>query len=161
MPSDSERADRGDGMQIKGFNRVELIVRPDQMDEARARFNDLLGLQLPAPHRVSRDRALSSTDFDGHIELVAPVDPEMAMSMTLAEHGPGQIGPLVWDVDDLDTARDWLDEHDLRVAYEYDSRSGNEDEQAAAVRQLILDKDQWFGFTITLMQRFGVQPPNG
>ena len=142
-------------MKIKGFNRVELIVRPDQIEAARAQFNDLLDLELPPPHQVSRGRALSSTDFDGFIELVAPVDPAMAMSITLAEHGPGQVGPLVWEVEDLDAARDWLQARNLRVAYEYDSRDGNEQERAAGVRQLILDKDQWFGFTVTLMQRFG------
>ena len=142
-------------MEIKGFNRVELIVRPDQIEAARAQFNELLGLKLPPPHQVSRGRALSSTDFDGFIELVAPVDPEMAMSITLAEHGPGQVGPLVWEVEDLDAARDWLRERNLRVAYEYDSRDGNAEEKAAAVRQLILDKDQWFGFTVTLMERSG------
>ena len=142
-------------MEIKGFNRVELIVRPDQIEAARAQFNELLGLELPPPHQVSRGRALSSTDFDGFIELVAPVDPEMAMSITLAEHGPGQVGPLVWEVADLDAARDWLQARDLRIAYEYDSRAGNAEEKAAAVRQLILDKDQWFGFTVTLMERSG------
>jgi Glyoxalase/Bleomycin resistance protein/Dioxygenase superfamily len=142
-------------VQIKGFNRVELIVRPDQIEAARAQFNGLLGLKLPPPHQVSRGRALSSTDFDGFIELVAPVDPEMAMSVTLAEHGPGQVGPLVWEVEDLDAARDWLQERNLRVAYEYDSRAGNAAEKAAGVRQLILDKDQWFGFTVTLMERSG------
>ena len=118
-------------MKIKGFNRVELIVRPDQIEAARAQFNELLGLKLPPPHEVSRGRALSSTDFDGFIELVAPVDPEMAMTITLTEHGPGQVGPLVWEVEDLDAAREWLSECNLRVAYEYDSRTGNEEERAA------------------------------
>lgn len=140
-------------MKIKGFNRVELIVRPDEIEVARAQFNELLGLNLPPPHEVSGGRALSSTDFDGFIELVAPVDPEMAMTFTLAQHGPGQVGPLVWEVEDLDAAREWLAARDLRVAYEYDSRTGNEEERAAGARQLILDKDQWFGFTVTLMER--------
>lgn len=140
-------------MRIKGFNRVELIVRPDEIEAARTQFNELLGLRLPAPHEVSRGRALSSTDFDGHIELVAPVDPDMPMTAILAQHGPGQIGPLVWEVESLDAAREWLQERDLRIAYEYDSRIGNAEEQAAGARQLILDRDQWFGFTVTLMER--------
>jgi hypothetical protein len=138
---------------IKGFNRVELIVKPDEIETARAQFNKLLGLHLPPPHEVSGGRALSSTDFEGSIELVAPVDPDMALARTLVEHGSGQIGPLVWEVDDVDAAREWLDAQGLRVAYEYDSTTGNEHERVASVRQLILDKDQWFGFTVTLMQR--------
>ena len=141
-------------VRIRGFNRVELIVRPDQIESARAQFNELLGLNLPVPHEVSGGRALSATDFGGFIELVAPIDPRMPLTRTLVEHGPGQIGPLVWEVEDLDEARRWLDQRGLRVAFEYDSRSGNEEERRAAVRQLVLDKDQWFGFTVTLMQRF-------
>jgi hypothetical protein len=43
----------------------------------------------------------------------------------------------------------------LRIAYEYDSRTGNDGERAAGARQLILDKNQWFGFTVTLMERVG------
>ena len=71
----------------------------------------------------------------------------------LAEHGPGQIGPLVWETDDVDSARQWLGERDLRILFEYDSRAGSTEEAAAGVYQLILDPSQWFGFHITLMQR--------
>jgi hypothetical protein len=62
---------------------------------------------------------------------------------------------LVWEVEDLDAAREWLSERNLRIAYEYDSRTGNAEERAAGARQLILDKSQWFGFTVTLMERVG------
>jgi hypothetical protein len=140
------------------FNRVELIVRPDEIEAARQQFNDLIGLRLPTPHHVSGGRALSATDFDGFIELVAPIDDTMPLGVVLAEHGAGQIGPLVWEVDDLEEARQWLAERDLRIVYEYDSTTGNEEERAANVKQFVLDKSQWFGFVVTLMQR-NVIPP--
>jgi len=61
-------------MEIVGFNRVELVVREDQIDSAVAQFNELLGLNLPRPHPIEGVPVLSATDFDGFIEFVAPID---------------------------------------------------------------------------------------
>ena len=140
-------------MKVLGFNRVELIVREDQIEDAVRQFNELLGTRLPRPHPIEGNPVLSSTDFDGSVELVAPIDGKGPFADRLDAQGAGQIGPLVWEVDDIDAARGWLAERGLRITYEYDSTKGNTAEAAAAVRQLILDPDQWFGFTVTLMQR--------
>jgi len=142
-------------MKIRGFNRVELIVREDQIGDAVAQFNELLGTHLPEPHPIESNPILSSTDFDGSIEFVAPRGGEGPFAQRLAEKGSGQIGPLVWEIEDVDAARSWLTERGFRITYEYDSREGNASEAAMAVRQLILDPEQWFGFTVTLMQRHG------
>ena len=139
-------------MQIIGFNRVELIVREDEIDRAIEQFNEVLGLHLPKPHAIEGRPILSATDFDGSIEFVAPVGGEGNFGAKLAL-GPGQIGPLVWEVANIDEARDWLNEHGYTIRVEYDSRQGNDDERAAAVQQLVLDPDQWFGFSVTLMYR--------
>ncbi len=96
---------------------------------------------------------LSATDFDGFIELVAPTSPEGAFAAKL-QRGPGQIGPLVWEVSDVDETRNWLDSNGYRIAFEYDSRQGNDEERARPVHQLVLDPTQWFGFNVTLMRRF-------
>ena len=138
-------------MEILGFNRVELVVRDDQIEDAVTQFNELLGTQLPKPHAIEGHGHLSSTDFDGSIEFVAPVRREGAFANKLEP--AGQVGPLVWEVADVDAARGWLNERGYRIVYEYDSRKGNADEAAAAVRQLVLDPEQWFGFSVTLMQR--------
>ena len=50
-------------MEILGFNRVELIVGEDQIDDAVRQFNDLLGLRLPQPHAIEGQPVLSATDF--------------------------------------------------------------------------------------------------
>ncbi|HEX4432458.1 MAG TPA: VOC family protein [Frankiaceae bacterium] len=141
-------------MRIKGFNRVEIIVREDEIEQAVRQFNDVFGLNLPNPHAIQSAPVLSSTDFDGHLEVVAPVGGQGSFAAKL-ERGPGQIGPLVWEIEDIDEARAWLGEHDYRITYEYDSRQGNDAEQHAAVQQLILDPAQWFGFNVTLMKRYG------
>jgi hypothetical protein len=57
------------------------------------------------------------------------------------------------EIDDVDSAREWLRERGFRIFFEYDSSAGNADEAAAHVYQLILDPTQWFGFHVTLMQR--------
>jgi hypothetical protein len=96
---------------------------------------------------------LSATDFDGSIELVAPLGGEGPFANRLARGGPGQIGPLVWEVADIEQTREWLSRNGYRIFYEYDSSQGNEFERATNVHQLVLDPDQWFGFSVTLMQR--------
>jgi len=140
-------------VRIKGFNRVELVVAEDQIGDAVRQFNDLLGMNLPEPHLIAGQPVLSASDFDGHIELVAPVNGEGSFGRRLDEHGPGQIGPLVWEVEDVDESRAWLGDRGLRIIFEYDSTKGNESERRHGVRQLVLDPDQWFGFNVTLMQR--------
>lgn len=140
---------------VIGFHRVELIVGEDQIEAAVTQFNEAFGLNLPAPHPISEAPVLSSTDFDGGLELVAPVGGEGHFAAKLADAGPGQIGPLVWEIDDVDAARAWLDDHGYRIVYEYDSRTGPDAAAVSPVHQLILDPAQWYGFSVTLMKRFG------
>lgn len=142
-----------DRIRIKGFNRVELVVAEDEMERAVEQFNQVLGTKLPRPIAIEGHPVLSSTDFDGAIELVSSVDGEGPFAAKLAEHGRGQIGPLVWEIEDFEQARAWLREHDYRVMFEYDSTQGNEAEASTPVRQLVLDPQQWFGFLVTLMER--------
>jgi len=141
-------------MKILGFNRVELIVAEGEIEQAVKQFNEAFGLQMPKPHRIEGVPVLSATDRDGGLEIVAPVGNEGGFAEKLARGGPGQIGPLVWEIEDVDEARAWLAEHDYRIQFEYDSRLGKVDESATAVHQLILDPSQWFGFSVTLMKRF-------
>lgn len=140
-------------MEIIGFNRVELIVGEDEIHDAVQQFNEILGRHLPEPHAIQGAPVLSATDFDGGVELVAPVHGEGNFGKRLAEHGPGQIGPLVFEVADIDEAREFVTSRGYRIKFEYDSTKGNADEAKAAVYQLVLDPEQWFGFNVTLMQR--------
>ena len=136
-------------MKVKGFNRVELIVREDQIEQAVQQFNDVLGTKLPKPIAIEGHPVLSSTDFDGSIEFVAAPKGEGPF----ANRGVGAFGPLVWEIEDLSSARSWLEANGYTIQFEYDSTQGSEAEASTAVRQLILDPDQWFGFHVTLMER--------
>jgi ketosteroid isomerase-like protein len=146
---------------VLGFNRVELVVREDEIEAAVEQFNAAFGLRLPRPHAIEGHPVLSATDFDGHVELVAPVGGDGPFGRRLAEHGAGQIGPLVWEIADVDEARSWLADHGYRIFFEYDSRNGNAAERSAAVHQLVLDPAQWFGFSVTLMRRFDAVASSG
>jgi hypothetical protein len=141
-------------MKILGFNRVELIVAESEIEQAVEQFNEAFGLHMPKPRSIVGVPVLSATDFDGGLELVASVGDEGGFAEKLARGGPGQIGPLVWEIEDVDEARGWLAEHDYRIQFEYDSRPGNVEKGVTAVQQLVLDPSQWFGFSVTLMKRF-------
>jgi predicted DNA-binding transcriptional regulator YafY len=60
---------------------------------------------------------------------------------------------LVWEVADIDAARSWVLERGFRIRFEYDSSTGNASERNTGVYQLVLDPTEWFGFSVTLMQR--------
>ena len=51
----------------------------------------------------------------------------------------------MWEVDDIDSAASGRTSNGLAIAYEYESEEG--------IRQIIFDRDEWFGFTVTFMQR--------
>lgn len=136
-------------MKVKGFNRVELVVREDEIEKAAAQFNEVLGTRLPRPIAIEGHPVISSTDFEGSIELVAAPGGEGPF----AGRGAGAIGPLVWEVEDIDDARSWLEANGYAIQFEYDSTQGSAEEASTAVRQLILDPGQWFGFHVTLMER--------
>ena len=136
-------------MKVLGFNRVELIVPEEKIHAAVKQFNEVLGTKMPSPIAIQGHPVLSATDFDGSIEFVAPLDGEGPF----AGRGEGEIGPLVWEIESFDDAKAWLLENDYRIFFEYDSTKGNAKEASIPVRQLVLDPEQWFGFSVTLMER--------
>ena len=131
-------------MKILGFNRVELLLPPDEIDAAVAKFNDTFGFRLEPPHRVAGQPVLSTTDFAAGIELIAPAGAASPLAARLAEKGRGGIGPLVWEVEDLDAAREHLVRRGCRIYFEFEGEG---------VRQICLDPDEFFGYVITFMQR--------
>ena len=131
-------------MKILGLNRVELLLPADEIEAAVAKLNDAFGFQLAPPHRVAGQPVLSTVDFAAGIELIAPGGEGSPLAARLAEKGRGGIGPIVWEVDDLDAARDHLLRKGYRIYYEFEGEG---------VRQICLDPDEFFGYVITFMQR--------
>jgi catechol 2,3-dioxygenase-like lactoylglutathione lyase family enzyme len=131
-------------MEILGFNRVELMMSPEDMYDAVERFNDLLGTSFEAPQLVSDGNVLTTTDWDNKIELFGPAHSDSPQFAALERVGRGGIGPLVWEVDNIDEAREYVLNKGYRIRYEY---------QEAGVQQIVLDPKQFFGYLITFMQR--------
>jgi hypothetical protein len=52
-------------VKIGPFNRVELVVREDEIHDAVQQFNELLGLHLPKPHAIAGVPVLSATEENG------------------------------------------------------------------------------------------------
>jgi catechol 2,3-dioxygenase-like lactoylglutathione lyase family enzyme len=131
-------------MKILGFNRVELMMSPEDMNEAIERFNDLLGTSFEPPRVVSDGNILTTTDWNNKIELFGPAHADSPQAASLTRKGRGGIGPLVWEVDNIDEAREYVLGKGYRILFEY---------QEVGVKQIILDPEQLFGYLITFMQR--------
>ncbi len=131
-------------MEILGFNRVELMMSPEDMHEAVERFNDLLGTSFEQPRLVSDGNILTTTDWDNKIEFFGPAHARSPQYAVLEKMRSGGIGPLVWEVDNIDEAREYVLGKGYRIHYEYEE---------AGVKQIVLDPKQFFGYLITFMER--------
>ena len=131
-------------MRIQRFNRVELLIEEKDIEEAVAKFNDLFGFHLPPPDPVPGQKVRSSTDYDAQIEFFAPHGEGSPLERRLKEKGRGAIGPLVWEVDDIEEAKQWAVSKGINIVFEFTSETG--------IRQLHFDPDQFFGYGVTLTQ---------
>jgi hypothetical protein len=120
------------------------MMSPEDMNEAIERFNDLLGTSFEPPRVVSDGNILTTTDWNNKIELFGPAHADSPQAASLTRKGRGGIGPLVWEVDNIDEAREYVLGKGYRILFEY---------QEVGVKQIILDPEQLFGYLITFMQR--------
>ena len=74
-------------MKILGFNRVELMMSPDDMEHAIEQFNDLLGTSFGPPRVVADGNVLTTTDWTNKIELFGPAHADSPQSASLAKKG--------------------------------------------------------------------------
>jgi hypothetical protein len=131
-------------VQIKRFNRVELLIQESDIEAAVEKFNDLFGFHLPPPDPVPGQKVRSSTDYDAQIEFFAPHGEGSPLAQRLEQKGRGAIGPLVWEVDDIEEAKQWATSKGINIVFEFTSESG--------IRQIHFDPDQFFGYGVTLTQ---------
>jgi hypothetical protein len=132
-------------MQVERMNRVELLLPGDDVGDAVRVFNEVLGGHFSAPEDLPEVQIRTSVDYALGIELYGPIDDRSPIAGVF-ETKPrrGSIGPLVWEVADLDATRKEVEERGFRIVYEYG---------APGVRQLHLDAEQLFGFGVTFTER--------
>lgn len=140
-------------MKIRRFHQVELLLPGQDIPEAARLFNELLGGHLPAPAKVPGQEVIATADNALGISFFGPSEPGSPLSRAFdAKPRRGSIGPLAWEVDDLDAARDEVGAKGYRVVYEF----GEPGERA-----FYLDAGQLFGYQVTFTEADGTagSPP--
>jgi hypothetical protein len=131
-------------LRILGFDRVELLLDEEHIHEAAERFNELLGTSFAPPRRTAGGDVWTTTDRANHVELYGPAGPDSRIAASPAAKGRGAIGPLVWEVANIDEARAFVVERGHRIHFEY---------QEDGIKQIVLDPDEWYGYLITFIER--------
>jgi hypothetical protein len=126
------------------FQRVELLMSGDRIEPARTAFNDLLGGRIPPAEYIADVNVLTTMDLDIGIELFGPASPASRIHRHLDRKGAGAIGPLVFEVDDLDHAKAEAQVKGFRVVYEFG---------IPGERQVHFDDEQLFGYGVTFTER--------
>ena len=136
-------------MKLIGLNRIELLVRDP--DAAERDLSSLLGgLNFQREDVVDQASPMDCRiDWDAGIEIVHPGSPEHPVGQLLADKGE-HVFTVVFEVESLDAARDWVREQGFEIMYEYDdAREG----RPATMRQLTVDPARTHGLLITLLER--------
>jgi hypothetical protein len=132
-------------MRVKRLNRVELLLPANQIDGAVKTFADLLGVRIDPPELLAANQVLSTACWEAGIELIAPGGPESVLHGLLEQQGGvGAIGPIVWEVDNVDDIRRYCEQNDIAVIYEFKHENG---------RQISLAAEQCFGYIATFIER--------
>jgi hypothetical protein len=129
---------------VRCFHRVELLMAGDDIEDARRVFSDLLGSDIAPVQHLVEQQVLTTVAPQLGIELLAPASRESRTQAHLERKGRGAIGPLVWEVDDLDAAKQRALDKGFGVSFEYGEPPN---------RQVHLDAEQLFGYGVTFTER--------
>jgi catechol 2,3-dioxygenase-like lactoylglutathione lyase family enzyme len=143
----TERASEGLGVQptnVRRFQRVELLVAGEDIAAAIAVFRDVLGADMAPPIHIEEHGILTTWDLRLGIEIFGPSRSDSRIAPHLARKGRGAIGPIVFEVDDLDASKAAVLAKGYRVQFEFGG---------AGERQVHLDDSQLFGYGITFTER--------
>lgn len=136
---------KGNAVRVLRLNRVELLLPGDVIPDAARVFNEVLGGHIPPPHEVPGQQITSTVDYQLRIELFGPSSPDSPRNASFdTKPRRGSIGPLVWEVDDIEAARRRITELGYRIAFEY---------KGMGATQLHLDPTQLFGYGVTFTDR--------
>jgi hypothetical protein len=135
-------------MKILGLNRVELLLPDQDMEGAIERFNDGLGFDLSAPLALP-EGIRSSFDFAAGLELVSPSSEASPVFPVLREKGKGALLTIVWEVDSIESAKQWAAEKGLPIQYAFEGHG---------IKQICFDQSAFYGYVVTLMERVGDTP---
>jgi hypothetical protein len=116
----------------------------DNVESARTAFNDVLGARIPPAEHLAGADILTTMDLDVGIEIFGPASPASRIQPHLDTKGVGAIGPLVFELDDLDHAKAEAQAKDFRVVYEFGVHRE---------RKVHFDGGHLFGYGVTFTER--------
>lgn len=134
-------------MNFKRFNRVELLVAGEHVAPAAAAYSELLGVEFPPVEHLTEPDVNTTTAWEAGIEFVGPVSEKSALYAPYRQQGPGGVGPIVWEVDDIDTVREVAREMGIRIAFEYHPAEGG--------LQITLNAEDCMGYMVTFTNKPG------
>ena len=129
---------------VSRFQRVELLMPGENVEPARTAFNDLLGAEIPPAEYLAEVDINTTMDLNIGIELFGPVSRASRVQPAVDRKGAGAIGPLVFEVDDLDHATAEAKAKGFRVVYEFG---------VPGERQVHFDDEQLYGYGVTFTER--------
>jgi hypothetical protein len=136
-------------MKVLGINRAELLVEnPDAVMETFDRlFNGAVFTDDIGVHNRPLD---CRHDWQHGLELVHPTDENDRVGQLLKQKGEGAILTVVYEVESIDDAREYLKKNGFEIQYEGDY-SAHED--VTVYKQLCVRPEATNGFFVTFMER--------
>lgn len=133
-------------MNFKRFNRIELLLPEDRINDAVDTFSKLLKISIGSPELLEGGAVWSTAAWEAGIEFIAPHGRKSPIfSLLERQNSWGAIGPIVWEVEDLEPLRVLAHFQGINIIYEYAIDNGG--------RQVYLDSDACFGYTLSFIEK--------
>lgn len=133
-------------MKLLGLNRIELLV--DDADGAEKDLSSLLG-GLHFEREPSEGVLDCRVDWKAGIEIVHPESQDHPVGALLRDKGQ-HIFTVVFEVEDLDEAKKWVQSQGFEIMYEFDNGSA---QKAPTIRQISISPERTHGMLVTLLER--------
>ncbi|MBV1918109.1 MAG: hypothetical protein KUG65_08630 [Sphingomonadaceae bacterium] len=111
------------GALVSGLNRIEFLTPAEVARDVAAFYEQLLQTQIPMDH-MPEHNVLSGVSWEAGFEVYAPGSGESVLNQHLAQKGArGAIGPIVWNVPDIEMLKQRARElgHDFQYEFKTDN----------------------------------------
>ena len=135
-------------MKLIGLNRVELLV--NDPDRAEKDLSSLLG-GLDFEREPAEGVLDCRVDWKAGIEIVHPQSDEHVVGQLLRDRGE-HVFTVVFEVESIDDARDWVTQQGFEVLYEFDN-GGEGGSPPPTIRQISIMPERTHGMLVTLLER--------
>lgn len=133
-------------MKLLGLNRVEMLVRdPDQAEKDLSALLGGLRFEREPAEGVLDCRI----DWKAGIEIVHPESKDHVVGQLLENRGE-HIFTVVFEVENLQDAKDWVTQKGFEIMYEFDNGTP---EKAATIKQISISPERTHGMLVTLLER--------